>query len=331
MCWGRIFNRTPDADQGTVNASSGYQTGIPVDVEGVSSGVVKIAGHNTGHFCALREDGRARCWGRNDEFQLGNMGKPGAKSVDVVNLKEPLKDIYVGASMSCGLTLENGLLCWGRHGGIQIDDASSDRAMTPIALEGLTGGIVDLSIGRQHACALTDEGGVKCWGGGLIGTSESYDISGNAKHIAPYGRFPEAVAGFDAKVAAVSVGESDACALTEAGEIYCWGYNRWMPLDSETPRLQPDKIHDFRKVVIGYGSFCKLRGNADLVCGGDRLQSGPRLGFGQRVTALAVGDDSACLVTLGGAVKCWGSNAWGQLGQPNFERMPFPVDVIAGE
>ncbi len=74
--------------------------------------------------------------------------------------------------------------------------------------------VVDLSVGDEHACAVTADGRVHCWGSGL-----DYRL-GNGFESAS--RTPIAVPGLR-NVATVSAGGSMTCVLTRDREVLCWG------------------------------------------------------------------------------------------------------------
>lgn len=74
-----------------------------------------------------------------------------------------------------------------------------------------------ISIGTMHACVVTTNGEVMCWGSNGLGSSDP-DHSTNTAAA------PRVVRGLD-HIAEVAVGGGFACARTIDGRIACWGIN----------------------------------------------------------------------------------------------------------
>ena len=91
-------------------------------------------------------------------------------------------------------------------------------------------------------------------------------------------------------VAQVAPGGWHSCALLDAGRVKCWGYGDGGQLGLQDRRTRGDD-----------------RGEM-----GDALAA-VEIGPGQ-VVGLTAGWDHACVLFDDGRVKCWGNNAYGQLG-----------------
>jgi hypothetical protein len=116
-----------------------------------------------------------------------------------------------------------------------------------------------------------------CWG-----NSGSGELGNNS-----FGNssVPVQVAGLTSGVTAVSAGFVSACAITAGGGVECWGN-------------------------ISYGD---LGNNSDAGSSSVPVQVQVS-GLTNGVTAVSAGFYSACAVTAGGGVECWGLNSDGELG-----------------
>jgi len=175
-CWGKN-------DYGQLGIGNYEDQHTPVDVTGLTSGVVSIA---TGsyHTCALTSGGGVKCWGNNYDGQLGD-GKVENYSnvpVDVTGLSSGVETIAAGGYHSCALTTEGAAKCWGYNSQGQLGDNSNTTRTTPVDVVGLNEGVSGISTGYSHTCALKErqyDVGIKCWGSnydGELGTG-NYDNS----------------------------------------------------------------------------------------------------------------------------------------------------------
>jgi alpha-tubulin suppressor-like RCC1 family protein len=110
-------------------------------------------------------------------------------------------------------------------------------------------------------------------------------------------------------------GASYACALGAAGDVSCWGKDRFGVLLA--------RVGGATAIAAGGGRACAVVEGGAVECWGATLAnplepvaaSGPaRVPSLEHVKRVAVGGDHACALDEGGAVFCWGNGFYGQLG-----------------
>jgi hypothetical protein len=202
----------------------------------------------------------------------------------------------------------------------------------------------------RTACALTEQGVPYCWG---------RDIPGQlfTKDYVPYASgapVPTALE-TDVRFEALSVGASHMCALTAAGEAYCWGSNDAGQLGDGTivTRWTPAPVSGgltFTRIAAGNGRTCGLTQDGSAYCWGSNDRgafghTGPgtttpaaavpglRLSELSRSTGAASASGAQCGRTTDGGVYCWGGNDHGAVGNgsrsPATE--PVPPSPIASD
>ena len=85
-----------------------------------------------------------------------------------------------------------------------------------MSVAGLTG-VQAIALGAFHTCALLKSGGVRCWGYNAVGQlGDNSRVNRDTPVVSAPG-----VTG----VVSIATGAYHTCALSEAGNVSCWGYN----------------------------------------------------------------------------------------------------------
>lgn len=142
-----------------------------------------------------------------------------------------------------------------------------------------------------------------------------------------------------------TAGSAFTCTLTPTDDVKCWGSNLYGQLgnNTNTNTSTPSTVIGLPPVsaiVAGGGHACALTIAGGVKCWG-RNDSG-QLGNGTTtntklpvdvtglttgVTQITAGSSFTCALTTAGAIKCWGANNAGQLGNGNSITSSTPVTV----
>ncbi len=291
------------------------------------------------HTCALTNAGAVKCWGYGG---LGVLGDGTTTSrwtpVDVVGLSTGVIAISTRSDHTCALTSGGGVKCWGVNHDGQLGDGTTTARFMPVDVSGLSSGVIAISAGGLHTCALTSGGSVKCWGGNGDGALGDGTTTSRPT--------PVDVSGLGSSVIAITTGYAHTCALIIGGGARCWGRNEKGQLGdgTSTNRLAPVSVSGMGNSVgsISAGSLhtCAVTSGGGAKCWGDNfygsLGNGTTInsptpvavvGLGIGVNAISAGGGGTCALTNSGAARCWGNNSSGSLGDGTTILRLVPVDV----
>ncbi len=277
------------------------------------------------HACALLASGGVKCWGNNFWGQLGNgsnsfQAPPG----DVVDATSGFVAVSAGPIHTCAVTVAGGVKCWGDNFFGQLGDGTNVRRGTPVNVVGLNSGVVAVTAGEWHTCALMGTGTVKCWGDGSWGALGAGDTSTST--AVPIDASSMGL------VSAISAGGLSTCAITAAGGVRCWGVNNPF-FDMFTGFDIPGLATGVAAIDVGEDLSCAVMAAGGVKCWGKgRVGDGTLqartapvdvVGLASSVDAVAVGLPHAfgvgiahtCARTTAGGVKCWGDGLVGETGQ----------------
>jgi alpha-tubulin suppressor-like RCC1 family protein len=247
---------------------------------------IDVVSAGGGHACLVRaSDQSLWCWGRNDHGQLGDGTRtPRARPVRVSGIGAVIT-VAAGDLHTCAVDVDRRVLCWGADDSGQLGDAGvgGERGL-PQEVLGLSNARA-LAAGKDFACALGQDGSVRCWGDDTLGQL------GDGGAVGPHP--PTAVAALTTPVSKLSAEWQHACAVDTAGVLRCWGANS--------------------SGQIGDGT-----------ASGPRPPTPPSsAALAQTVSDVATGHDHTCALTADG-LYCWGGNAQGQV-NPGAPSPPIPT------
>jgi alpha-tubulin suppressor-like RCC1 family protein len=305
-----------------------FATLIP-GLDGVA-GIGPSSNHGV-HVCAVLADTTARCWGANDQGQVGTGStSPTEPSPRVVLNLTGAVQVSVGFQDSCALLSNGTAKCWGNNANDQLGSTTLTIQPNATLVTGFNVGLraLEVDAGSAHNCAAVSNGTARCWGANGSGRLGDGTTSNRTK--------PVMVSGLSG-AASISAGGSHTCALVVGGTAKCWGYNAYGQLgdNTVTTRTKPTNLVSGLSGAIaisaGGNHTCALISNGTVKCWG--LNTSGQLGDGTTtnrhvpvtvktsstatltgVVAISAGSSHTCALLSNGTARCWGSNGTGRLG-----------------
>ena len=278
---------------------------------------------------------------RFKETTLTQTLQSGANSSEFIGKPDGLvwESVSGGYMYSCAVTTGGGAYCWGNNEHGQLGDGTTTDRYEPRVVMG-DHSWASVNSGFYHTCGITTAGKAYCWGdnyAGKLGDGTSID------HYEP-----TLVSGGNTWASMSRPGSRHTCAVTTAGESYCWGYNFWGQLgDGTTTEQKVPKLvtgeHTWASVDVSGSHSCGLTIAGEAYCWGynnwgqlgdgtTTNSSAPVLVSGGRTTWSSVsgGYEHTCGMTTLGETYCWGSNGSGQLGDGTITNRNEPTLVSGG-
>ncbi len=264
-CWGLNEFAQSGADADTQEVGEPNRVTPLEDARDTATG--------SGHSCAVLQTGGARCWGEEQFGQLGNgESRPRVQDapVTVQNASNDFVGLSGGDAHTCGLGESGEVWCWGNSSkgklGRGVRPASPAQPERVMSSPGRSlQGVVDLSVGSNHACAALQAGDLRCWGNGGEGQIGD-DGRSNRFFATEVSNVSEAWH--------VATGKGHSCMIRRDGSVACWGDNRHGQLGIGQPADRyetPVDIPNFGGIVdiaAGHAHTCAINRQGELYCWG---------------------------------------------------------------
>lgn len=267
------------------------------------------------HVCAHDDAGALLCWGTNDAAQLGYGGTQTVGDDEVpedlgpVPVGGEVTDIALGAQFTCALRAGT-VVCWGAdyhgllgQGEYPVFDRAHPYELPSIALGGP---VRTIDAGDTHACAVLENGDLRCWGSahdGVLGHGGGVGLELDVGDD----ELPSSVPAVDVggPVRDVACGWENTCALLEDGAVRCWGVG----------------------AVVGLGMGAFTLGDFETPASVGPIEL-PMPAVAITLSKFALGH--ACAILQDGTIRCWGYARGGALGYEGSENIgddETPIDL----
>lgn len=317
-CWG-------NNGSGKLGDNTTTERHLPTAVSGLASPVDWVDPGDSFTCAVAGASDTAYCWGLNANGQLGD-GTTTERHLPVSTGLTGAVQVSAGALHACALKSDGHVWCWGFNGSGRLGDGTTTQRTSPVEVKDTSNaaltGVVDITAGASHTCAVKATGEVYCWGlnaNGQLGDG-TYMQSTKAKLVLDV-----------ADAVKVSAGEIHTCAMRETGQAVCWGFNGNGRLgdgfvtQANTP-VGVSESCGATRVATGDVSSCAIESLGQVVCWGGNGSGQLGIGsYGEHwapqtvhdisdMAGLTAGGQHTCAVEQDGSLWCWGANSLGQVG-----------------
>jgi len=244
-----------------------------------------------------------------------------------------IAEVATAMNTTCARLADGTVRCWGMNGDGELGTGAgvASRA-NPEPVAGVSGA-TSLVAGRNHFCALVQDGAVTCWGDNQFGELGDGSLSDRFTPVSVFGLYG---------ATAIAAGSRHTCAVVSNGEVQCWGSN-WsgelgygVDADLSAVPAQVLGLSGVTSVAAGDGSTCVVVVGGAVGCWGDNITG--QLGDGtltdrawadsalvsRPASKVSSGGQVACAILVNGQAECWGSNAGYPLGTDEVDHSKVP-------
>ncbi len=325
-----------------------------IDLGGTGSSTYTVSAIATGeyHNCVILSSSKLKCWGKNLYGNLGldsvsnkgNLVNEMGDNLPFVDLGNEsgsdytVKKIALGSDHSCAILSNDKMKCWGHNKYGQLGQDSKHNlgdglnssnvvvvemgnALSFIDLGNASGTdytVEQLASGYAHNCAVLSNGRLKCWGYndyGQLGQGNTNDLgdgldSGGNAAVEMGNNLDFVDLGVDGssnhyEIDAIVSKNNHTCAILDTdgiadnivmGLLKCWGLNSSAQLGLGHLNTMGDGANE-------------MGANLPFINLGTDENNNP-----YTVKMVVTGYSHTCALLNNNQIKCWGGNAYGQLG-----------------
>ena len=296
------------------------------------------------HVCVILDDHKVKCWGINDEGQLG-LGDTRTRGSNPSDMGDNLPTVDLGTGRTakaisarvyttCALLDDDSVKCWGDWWSVAFPDGTliGDKPgemgdnLAPLDL-GVGRKATSVVLGEATRCVTTNDRSALCWGDSvlepkpvtlpsgttIVGLALGYDAFGllSDGSISSVFEDPPRSLAFaldpGTRARALFAAYSNVCATLDTGGLKCWILNVQNP-----PGVVPPPTNDADVEAVAFS----MTGGVSLLTKSGAVESAN--GFtgarhlvqpGRPAVAVEGAQTGFCALLDDGSVKCWGATA----------------------
>jgi alpha-tubulin suppressor-like RCC1 family protein len=324
-------------NQGQLGVNDTTQRNTPVQVWGISSSAVAVAGGSL-HTAVLLNDGTVRTFGYNNNGALGvNDTTSRLTPVQVWGISSSAAAVACGQYFTVVLLANGTVRTFGRNDNGQLGVNDTAQRNTPVQVWGISSSAVAVAAGLYHTAVLLADGTVRTFGWNNFGQLGVNDTTQR--------NTPVQVWGISSSAVAIVCGHSFTTVLLTDGTVRTFGRNSFgqLGVNDTTQRNTPVQVWGISSSATAIA--CGYYFNTVLLADGTMLtfgrNSSGQLGVNDTTSRLTpvqvMGISSATVIGCGvahnivtlqdGTVRTFGRNDNGQLGVNDTTNRSTPVQV----